>query len=110
MELLLGLDAGANTLKLCRRNNLLNEVLSKEELSEMGVGLLKLLNAPDWNVSSVPDILRLTRKVQKGDAQASDTAMKDTKYGTGLSMVWTDDNTASLLNIAEILQALLRRI
>ena len=100
----LGLDAGANTLELCRRNNLLNEVLSKEELSEMGVGLLKLLNAPDWNGFSVPDILRLTRKVQKGDAQASDTAMKDTKYGTGLAMVWTDDNTASLLNVAEIYQ------
>ena len=68
----------------------------------MGVGLLRLLNSPDWNRSSIQDILQVTRKAQKCAAQASDTALIDTKYGTGLSMVWTDDNTANMLNAADI--------
>ena len=60
----LGLEEGANTLLLCRRHHDLHEVLLKEELSDMGVGLLRLLNSPDWNRSSIQDILQVTGKLK----------------------------------------------
>ena len=63
-----------------------------DKLKDMAVGMLQLMEDPAWNETR-SDLMHQIREIQQWyeDHPGPDTV--DTKYGTNLSLRWTDEDT-----------------